>query len=117
MIQSPQLSASVRRASQTRFTRNSARADLTVFNNTGFQPLISGDVFANNGITGTIIAFFVDKNLDNEVQINELTGLAVGNKVKAIVSGSVDGDVLNNYNDVTGRLGGPTECRGQRPLC
>ena len=55
---------------------------LKVFNNTGFQPLISGDVLGNAGITGNIVAFFVDKNLDNEVQLNELTGLALGNKVK-----------------------------------
>jgi hypothetical protein len=85
---------------------------LKIFNNTGFQPLISGDVLGNAGTTGTIIAFFVDKNLDNEVQLNELTGLSLGNKVKAIVSGSVDGDVVANFNDATGRIGGATETTG-----
>jgi len=85
---------------------------LKLFNNTGFQPLISGDVLGSTGTTGTIIAFFVDKNLDNEVQLNELTGLSLGNSVKAIVSGSVDGDVVTNYNDSTGRIGGATETSG-----
>lgn len=82
---------------------------LKVFNNTGFQPLISGDVAGNAGIGGTLIAFFVDKNLDNEVQLNELTGIALGKNVKAIISGSVDGDVVSNYNDALGRLGGGSE--------
>jgi len=86
---------------------------LKVFNNTGFQPLISGDVAGNAGITGTLIAFFVDKNLDNEVQLNELTGIALGSNVKAIVSGSVDGDVLSNYNVAANKLGGTSEPLGQ----
>jgi hypothetical protein len=71
---------------------------------------------ANSGISGTIIAFFVDKNLDNEVQLNELTGLALGNKVKAIVSGSVDGDVLATTMMQPGDSVGRAKCQGQRPI-
>ena len=85
---------------------------LKVFNNTGFQPLISGDIAGNAGITGTLIAFFVDKNQDNEVQLNELTGIALGSNVKAIISGNVDGDVVSNYSDVLGHLGGATDALG-----
>ena len=86
---------------------------LKVFNNTGFQPLISGDIAGNAGVTGTLIAFFVDKNLDNEVQVNELTGIALGSNVKAIISGNVDGDVVSNFNTSLGKLGGSTEPLGQ----
>lgn len=86
---------------------------LKVFNQTGFQPLISGDITGNAGITGTLIAFFVDKNLDNEVQLNELTGLALGKNVQAIISGSVDGDVVSNFNDALNKLGGANDQPGQ----
>ncbi|MES2572646.1 MAG: hypothetical protein V4710_21665, partial [Verrucomicrobiota bacterium] len=70
------------------------------------------DITGNAGITGTLIAFFVDKNLDNEIQPNELTGIALGKNVQAIISGSVDGDVISNYNDALGRLGGSGDLPG-----
>ena len=95
---------------------------LKIFNNTGFQPLISGDVSGAKGTVGTIVAFFVDKEIrdpadpsviirarDNEVQADELTGLALGNKVRAIISGGVDGDVVTNFNAAFDRLGGADE--------
>lgn len=53
--------------------------------------------------SGTVVAFFSD-NGDGIVQSNELSGLALGKSVTAVVSGNVHGDILTNYNDTTGQL-------------
>jgi hypothetical protein len=51
--------------------------------------------------SGNAVAFFVDANLDNEVQRNELTGLSLGNNADVVVLGTVNGSVVGNYNDLT----------------
>jgi hypothetical protein len=50
--------------------------------------------------TGNIIAFFVDKNLDNEIQEDELTGISLGKNAKVVVNGTVHGDVVANLNEL-----------------
>jgi hypothetical protein len=51
--------------------------------------------------SGNVLAFFQDFNNDNELQNNELTGLSLGNNADVRVLGSIDGDVVANYNDLT----------------
>jgi len=85
--------------------------------NAGYVPFITGpggvDSHGNPiGITGNVVAFFVDKNMDNKVDPNELTGLALGAKVSVQVSDSVDGDIVSNLNDATFALGGAGEPAG-----
>src|SRR5690606_128530 len=72
---------------------------LQLVNEASISPLISGDIRGDAGLKGNLIAFFVDKNGDNEVQANELVGLSLGNKVDVVISGTVDGDVLTNLDD------------------
>jgi hypothetical protein len=45
---------------------------------------------------GKAAAFFVDHNLDNEVQATELTGLSLGQGAVMTVKGTVFGDVVTN---------------------
>lgn len=49
--------------------------------------------------SGTVVAFFVDKNLDNEVQEDELAGLSLGKNVSFFLGGSVQGDIVTNLDD------------------
>lgn len=79
---------------------------LQLVNEASISPLISGDIHGQSGVKGNLIAFFVDKNGDNEVQANELVGLSLGNNVNAVISGTVDGDVVTNLNDSTFTIGG-----------
>jgi hypothetical protein len=76
-----------------------------------------------NVTTGTVVAFFTlpsnnpvvkDPNGLSGPQVlgTDLTGLALGNKVSVAVGGGVYGDVVTNYNDVTGTLGGLGESAG-----
>lgn len=81
---------------------------LQLVNEASISPLISGDIHGQSGVKGNLIAFFVDKNGDNEVQANELVGLSLGNKVDVVISGTVDGDVVTNLNDSTFTIGGGT---------
>jgi hypothetical protein len=87
---------------------------LNVFGPSGYTPLISGDIVGGvgKGITGNLVAFFADDG-DGEVEVNELVGVSLGNKVSVIISGTVRGDVVANYNDLTGALGGAGEPSGQ----
>ena len=50
--------------------------------------------------SGNIIAFFVDKDLDNEVDDQELTGIAMGKNAKIILKSGVTGDVVTNLNEL-----------------
>jgi hypothetical protein len=91
-------------ASNVYFIKVSAGEDLQVYTTTtGAADLI-------NVSQGTVVAFFTDTNANNvatdTVLASEVTGLAVGNKVSAVVSTGVSGDVVTNYNDSTGMLGG-----------
>ncbi len=79
---------------------------LQLVNEASISPLISGDVRGEAGVKGNMIAFFVDKNSDNNVQPNELVGLSLGNKVNVVISGTVDGDVVTNLRDSNFTLGG-----------
>jgi len=82
-----------------------------------------------NVTAGTVVAFFTDSNPSNTatnpaiptdpvsttgpaVSPMDLTGLALGNKVSVGVGGNVYGDVVTNYNDLTGQLGGIAEVGG-----
>ncbi len=47
---------------------------------------------------GTIVAFFQDKNHDNEIQRDELMGLALGSKVSLVVKGNIGADVVSNFD-------------------
>lgn len=69
----------------------------------GYTNFITGP----NGapIKGTVIAVFRDLNNNFEVDANELMGLSLGKNVQVQVSGTVNGDVLANYNDATGAFG------------
>ncbi len=49
--------------------------------------------------SGNVVAFFVDKNSNNNVDVDELTGLSLGKSVTVSVSGNVDGDIVSNLND------------------
>lgn len=54
--------------------------------------------------SGQAIAFFVDKNGDNDLQSDELTGLSLGKGAALSIAGSVDGDIVTNFNDATGKI-------------
>jgi len=47
---------------------------------------------------GTVVAFFVDKNSNGQVDASELTGLSLGNNVAMNVFGAVNGDVATDLN-------------------
>lgn len=51
--------------------------------------------------SGEIIAFFHDVNADGNVDKNELTGLSLGAGAGVSVFGTVNGDILTNYNSKT----------------
>ncbi len=48
---------------------------------------------------GNVVAFFVDKNFNNEVEINELTGLSLGNGANVVLKSSIEGDVVSNLDE------------------
>ena len=63
----------------------------------GYQPLLS--------VTkGTVVAFFHDTDVLNEVQTGELMSLSLGNNAAFELSGALPGDILTNYNDKTGEI-------------
>jgi hypothetical protein len=81
----------------------------------GYTPFISG--LDGAGLKGSVVAFFVDKAhgvtpANGEMDPDELTGMSLGKGVSVQVSGTVDGDVVSNYNDVTKTLGGAAESGG-----
>jgi len=48
---------------------------------------------------GNVVAFFHDINGNHQVDVNELTGLALGKNVSIKVAGGVYGDIATNLND------------------
>jgi len=76
------------------------------------QTILIGGVTSSKGIVGNMVAVFTDINSNNIVELNELTGLSLGKNVTATISGSVYGDIVTNYNDFNGRIGGTTESLG-----
>jgi hypothetical protein len=73
---------------------------IKLFNDTaGYQPFLT--------VTkGNVVAFFVDKGNapNNEVDANELTGLSFGAGSSIAVRGDVDGDIVSNFNALTGKI-------------
>jgi hypothetical protein len=76
-------------------------------------------------VSGTVVAFFTNADpsitapdhatppvTGPQVLGTDLTGLALGNKVSVSVGGGVYGDIVTNYNDTTGTLGGIAEQAG-----
>src|SRR5438067_10628320 len=56
---------------------------------------------------GQVIAFFVDNHggaADNEMQSDELTGLSLGKNASVSIAGTVNGDIVSNFNDATGKV-------------
>jgi hypothetical protein len=86
-------------------TGESVRIPTTV----GFQTLVSVN-------SGTVVAFFTDGDSNNvatdQVTSTDLSGLALGPKVSVAVGDSIYGDVVTDYNALTGTLGGSTEAAG-----
>src|SRR4030095_16502094 len=76
----------------------------------GYTNYITGP--SGTGLKGNVVAVFLDANHDHEVQSGELMGLSLGNNVKVQVSGTVFGDVVANFNDATGSIGGAAEPPG-----
>ena len=77
---------------------------------TGFVPYLSGP--GGGELGSTMIAFFVDKNSNLQFEVEELTGISLGDNASVQVSGTVFGDVVSNYNSATGSLGGSGEAAG-----
>jgi len=81
---------------------------------TFYLKLTTGDklqIFTSNGPqdylrvnSGNVIAFFVDKNLNNEVDAGEMTGIALGKNASIVLNGGIEGDIVANYNDATNDL-------------
>ncbi|MEI6399682.1 MAG: hypothetical protein WCO71_13010, partial [Pseudomonadota bacterium] len=49
--------------------------------------------------SGNIVAFFTDKNLDNEVQEGEITGISMGKNASFELRAALPGDVVANLNE------------------
>ncbi len=49
--------------------------------------------------SGNLVAFFVDKNLDNEVQATELVSLSLGRNVGFELLSGIEGDIVTNLNE------------------
>ncbi len=49
--------------------------------------------------SGNIVAFFTDKNLDNEVQEGEITGIAMGKNASFELRAALPGDVVANLDE------------------
>lgn len=49
--------------------------------------------------SGKIVAFFTDKNLDNEVQEGEITGISMGRNASFELRAALPGDVVANLNE------------------
>jgi len=90
-----------------------------IYDGDGYKPFISAPVSVlpsdpskAPALKCNVVAFFVDLNQDNKVQANELTGMSLGNNAQVQVGGAVYGDVVSNFNDVAGKLGGASETSG-----
>ena len=91
------------------FMKISAGEDLQIYT-TG-----SGKANEVNVVSGTVIAFFTDTAANtpsDQVLGSELTGVSLGNHVSVAIGGAVNGDIVTNYNDATGTLGGIGEAAG-----
>ena len=68
-------------------------------NLSGLQPeqRISDSYF--RVLSGNVVAFFIDKNLDNEVEPNELVSISTGKNASVFLKGALDGDVVSNLDE------------------
>lgn len=48
---------------------------------------------------GNVVAFFVDRDLDNEVDANELVSLSLGKGAGVVVNGGLEGSIVTNLNE------------------
>ncbi|MGA3171259.1 MAG: hypothetical protein ABSE62_09605 [Chthoniobacteraceae bacterium] len=76
----------------TYFIVVSASEIVEIPTSTGYNALV-------NVTGGSVVAVFTDLNNDGVVNSNELTGLALGNKVSVAIGTAVNGDIVTNYND------------------
>ena len=95
---------------------------------TYYLKLVAGDVvkaYSTEGYkdelihvqSGTAIAFFTDiVGGDNAYQATELTGLSLGKNAGLVVKGSVNGDVVGNFNDATGKIEATSLINGTQAL-
>ncbi|HEX4084055.1 MAG TPA: hypothetical protein VHY22_04030, partial [Chthoniobacteraceae bacterium] len=94
------------------FIRMTAGEILEIPTPVGYQQLV-------NVSAGNVVAFFTDPgstsfpaHATDAVDSTYFTGLALGNKVSVSIGDSINGDVVTNYNDATGTLGGASETPG-----
>jgi len=104
------IAKTVGQASNVYFTTLTPGENLQVYTTqTGAESLV-------NVSQGTVVVFFTDLNLTNsptdQVVANQLSGVALGNKTAVVISGGVSGDIVTDYNDGTGQLGGTFATRG-----
>ena len=48
---------------------------------------------------GNVVAFFVDKDMDNEVDPGELVSLSLGKNASVVLRGGLDGSIIANLNE------------------
>lgn len=76
----------------TFYIRLTSGDDLKVFSGEGFTSLLT--------VTGgNVVAFFVDKNLNNEAEQNELVSISAGKDAAFILRGGLDGDIVTNLDE------------------
>jgi len=111
------IAAAVGKNPDVYFIKLTAGEDLKTYNTANGQ---SSEI---NVTKGTLVAFFTDSAYNSSDTIaqnsaadavvgSDLTGLALGNKTSVAVGSGVNGDIITNYNDVTGTLGGLGESLG-----
>jgi len=80
------------------FIKLSAGDDLRILTAVGYDNLV-------NVGGGNVVAFFTDFAKNGKVEANDVTGLALGSKVSVAVGAGIHGDVVADYNSVTGSIG------------
>ena len=95
----PSIAAAVADNPNVYYIKVSAGEDVRIPTSVGFQDMV-------NVSKGTVVAFFTDFNKDGIVDSNELTGVALGTKTSVAIGTEVNGDIVTNYNDITGGIGG-----------
>jgi hypothetical protein len=90
------------------FIKVSTGEDVKIYTpSVGYQDLV-------NVAQGNVVAFFTDPgaNASDPVYATQITGVALGTKVSVAIGASVNGDIVTDYNDLTGTLGGASEAPG-----
>jgi hypothetical protein len=88
-----QISKAVGGDADTYYLRMSAGDVLQIFNTTnGLQNYLTVN-------SGNIVAFFIDKNSDKEVNEGELVSLSLGKDAAILLAAGLDGSVVTNLNE------------------